>query len=525
MKMKRTIMKTLKPIFAIALLAVISVSCLTEIEETDSIITDEELGIFDGVGVVQPSLDNLYNGIYGMIGGQDNFYALNEVATDETLVPTRGTDWGDNGIWRTLHAHTWSATHSYILSTWNSLNQNVFRASEIIASTNEAPTAQQAAEAKLLRAYNMYFVLDLWGQVPFREPGQGSDVDPIVMSPQEAYNFVLGDINEAIAALPGTGPSAENSKITRAAANFLKAKVVLNSARYGAAGNMQDVINAVDAIAADGYSLQAGFFDIFKEDVDTETIWWAPTSVGSRIWHGLHYNQNSSEQAGGWNGFTTLAEFYDSFEGNANSNNVGNGQEERRGFVPNAANSDNSNIGMGFGFLVGQQWGATGFDNNGDPTGFAALNDRASNPLVFTKELPGLTGNGEATGIRMLKYHPVNGSFTNHQIVFRYADAHLMKAEAMMRSGGNATALVNELRTLRGATPLGNVGEAEMLAERGRELYIEVWRRNDMIRFGQFTRDWEFKDPASVGDETKNLYPIPVNALLSNPNLVQNEGY
>ena len=52
-----------------------------------------------------------------------------------------------------------------------------------------------------------------------------------------------------------------------------------------------------------------------------------------------------------------------------------------------------------------------------------------------------------------------------------------------------------------------------------------IWRRNDLIRFGQFTRDWEFKNPASVGDETKTLYPIPLIALLSNPNLQQNPGY
>ena len=95
----------------------------------------------------------------------------------------------------------------------------------------------------------------------------------------------------------------------------------------------------------------------------------------------------------------------------------------------------------------------------------------------------------------------------------------------MLRAGGDATTMVNDLRTLRGATPLGSVSEADLLAERGRELYIEFWRRNDMLRFGQFTRDWEFKNPESVGDETRNLYPIPINALLSNPNLEQNPGY
>ena len=101
---------------------------------------------------------------------------------------------------------------------------------------------------------------------------------------------------------------------------------------------------------------------------------------------------------------------------------------------------------------------------------------------------------------------------------------HLMKAEAMMRMGGDATAMVNELRAQRADTPaLSNVDEAELLAERGRELYDELWRRNDLIRFGQFTAPWALKEV--TGDPNKNLFPIPETAILSNPNLVQNPGY
>lgn len=184
-----------------------------------------------------------------------------------------------------------------------------------------------------------------------------------------------------------------------------------------------------------------------------------------------------------------------------------------------ATTANEINGGFGYGFLVGQQYKA-----NGEP-----IKDRSGNPLVFTKELPGLAGNNERGGVRTIKYHSVDGtgSFRSHKILFRYADAHLMKVEALMRSGGNATAIemVNELRTLRGASTLGSLTEADMLAERGRELYKEQIRRTDMIRFGQFTRMWEFKNSGSAGDNTKNVYPIPSNAILSNPNLTQNEGY
>jgi hypothetical protein len=102
-----------------------------------------------------------------------------------------------------------------------------------------------------------------------------------------------------------------------------------------------------------------------------------------------------------------------------------------------------------------------------------------------------------------------------------------MKAEAYLWKGQDGTALdmVNELRAIRNASPLSAISTEVMLDERGRELYHEFVRRTDMIRFGQFTRDWEFKDPGSVGDVNKNLFPIPSNALLSNPNLEQNPGY
>src|SRR5690606_12047427 len=127
-------------------------------------------------------------------------------------------------------------------------------------------------------------------------------------------------------------------------------------------------------------------------------------------------------------------------------------------------------------------------------------------------------------GIRLLKYSPANGSFTSGTVLFRFADAHLMRAEAMMRGGtGDALAEVNELRAMRENTPpLTTLTEQDMIDERGRELYLEYIRRTDLVRFGKFKDAWEFK-PA--GDGHTDLFPIPASAILSNPNLVQNPGY
>jgi hypothetical protein len=225
MIMKKTFLTYLKSIFAIALLSTVVAACTNlELDESDSIFLEDTDEGFAGVADVGAALDQLYNDVRGQLEDQGNFFALNEVSTDETLVPTRGTDWGDNGIWRTLHAHTWSPTHQYILSTWNNLNQNVFRATQII-DQRSGPSAEQKAEAQFLRAFSMYFVLDMWGVAPFREVDEGSDVDPRVLSAADAYNFILDDLTAARDALPVRGPSADNNRASRAAANFLLAKL------------------------------------------------------------------------------------------------------------------------------------------------------------------------------------------------------------------------------------------------------------------------------------------------------------
>jgi len=524
MKLKLSIKPILIPVLAITCLF----SCTDlEIDETDSLISNDtsETG-FTGVTNATSSLDNLYNKVGSDFQSQEQMYAMSEVASDALLVPTRGTDWGDNGVWRQMHTHTWRSDHVFITNAWNALNQNIYNATEIIETPDAGATV--VAEAKFLRAFNMFFVMDFFGVVPFRQLNEGPAIDPSVLTRVEAYSFVEKDILEAIVDLPTVSPGVANTgTATQEAAQFLLAKLYLNSGVYNGTGtyaseDMQKVIDAVDAISTSGFAIEEGYFDIFEPTDDTETILFLRSEVGPRIWNTLHYNQNAPDnEGGGWNGFSTLAEFYDTFEGDANSNYVGDNQEERRGFVPDPTTANDQNIGIGYGFLINQQ-----YDADGTP-----LTNRQGEPLIFTKEPTSLVGNTENQGTRVIKYHPYDptaddnfNSFRQHQIIFRYADAHLMKAEAMLRMGTDATAMVNVLRQGRTNTPdLSSVTETEMLEERGRELFIEYWRRNDLVRFGQFSRPWSLKE--TTGNDAVNLYPIPATALLSNPNLTQNPGY
>lgn len=534
-------------------LGLIFSSCSLDIEETDSVIT-EQADVFDGVEDAKAAVDGLYATLSGggQMDTQEELYAITEVTTDEQLVPTRGTDWGDNGVWRTLHTHEWSNTHRDIVNLWNNKNGLVLKASEVLDELSEdSPnqSAEQKGHASFMRAYCMWIIMDAFGQVPFREPTDPQDVLPIVMTRSEAYNMIIDDLTFAIANLPASNPVATaKNRAVKATARLLMARVKLNSIVYNgayASSDLQDVVDLVDAIEAEGYALTDDYFDIFSGPTyeNTDVIWAVSTGVGSKMWNSLHYNQGSKDNTGGgWNGFTTLAEFYDKFEGPAETNAIGSGQEERRGYTQTPESTNKTNAGFGYGFQFGQMYGwrydteeggeSPAPDKIGDTDEFVdeeghfvTLTNRTGAPLVFTKELTGLTGNNEVTGMRLLKYSPQNGAFQSGTVVFRFADAYLMRAEAKYRMGETGTALaeVNALRAMRDNTPpLAALTDQEMLDERGRELYLEYVRRTDMIRFGVFKDARGFKQ---AGDGHTDIFPIPSAALLTNPNLVQNPGY
>ncbi len=464
-------------------------------------------------------LVSAYNGFNGPVQRGD-LWSASEISSDEAIAPTRGPDWDDNGLWRALHSQSWNADHSFLSGAYNGLLGAQFSASNVLQFS---PSAQQAAEARFLRALSMFYVMDGWDQVPYREDLSNYKILPVTLKGNEVSDFVVKELNEAMGSLPAAGPAYTANQN---AAKALLMKVYLNKGVYANrasptfdAGDMGKVISLADEIIGSSkYSLANNYFDNFAPDNDTrstENIFTLYNEngvrgggVGTTTFSVHHYNMDP----GGWNGFSTLSDFYDKF--GATDSRRGMYYDYPQG-LPNPGKRQN------IGFLVGQQY---------DLTTDVPLNDRKGNPLVFTRDvaLRETGDNLEVTGIRPNKYpydYPhKNEQANNDWVIFRLGDVMLMKAEAQLRSGDAPGALItmNLIRVKRGATPLLTADLTTVLEERGRELWWEGWRRNDQIRFGTFLNAWQEKSASSA---TQLIFPIPNNQLAVNPNLTQNPGY
>ena len=542
-----------KKIIGLALpLVVLTAGCTKLDEKLNSTLTNEQTSTALGAQGTGLLLQAAYADIAGTFSAQDQVFSLQETTTDEALVPTRGGDWDDNGVWRVLHAHTWNADHQQILNVFNSLNKLNFDATNVLAFN---PTDEQKAEARFLRALSLYYILDLYGQYPFRNPGDNLLNAPEVKEGSAAIDFIIKELEESIPDLDAANPM---TKANPDAANTLlmhcylqKGTFVNRAAPTFDDADMQKVISLGNGIISSGrYSYTPKYFDNFAVDNGTKTkegIFAYPNQSGVSANHAniearwmatLHYNSYTAQAPNaGWNGFSTISDFYNTFSptGVTTYGPKDTLLETRIGGRYNPNSTPYSGIRPGF--LVGQQ-----YDKDGTPK-----KDRKGNPLAFTPQIsenmieqgPNL----EVAGIRVVKYVPdftdggkyYAGPAGNWQMIFRYPDVVLMVAEAKMRAASpdvaGALELINGLRTARGATtvssmPLVNPDKVDdpntLLAERGRELYWESFRRTDLLRFGVYLKPWGLK----TSDDPKNLvFPIPSQALAANPNLKQNTGY
>lgn len=494
----------------------------TDLEEN---VIDEQLGgsLIRNPNNVQALINPPYGSLRRLIEWYD-YWGLQQITTDETIFPTRGTDWFDNGAWQQLHLHTWTADHIRLKNVWDAMSAGLSRANTAIyyigQFEQDATTEQYINEARFLRAYYMYVILDLWGKVPFRPADQlDFSITPQVLEGKEAVDFIIEELKDVLPNLK-TRSEVGTERVTQGAANALLAKLYLNYEVYGGEARWNEVITYCDAVIGSGeYEVTNDYWSMFQHDVTgdhPEFIFTVPMSDefdmgGGSVWVNftLHYSQTFGNYTSLWNGGSTTSTFVNSWD-----------QENDARFYDDRIMAE---TGFNQGFLIGQQYGT-----DGEP-----LETRSGDPLVFVPEL-NIDDSPENYGVRVVKFAPKpeterQFSSSNDVPLMRISDIYLARAEAYLRSGDEAAALddINYIRARRSADGttlplLESLILNDVLEERGFELYWEGVRRQDLIRFGKFTDSWQEK-PAT--DATKTLFALPTSAIDVNEALSQNDGY
>ncbi len=525
-------------------LLIVPLQGCTNLDETPlSVITPGTF--FRNEAEVQAALAGVYAQLRST-APEGPIYDANEVSTDEIVVPIRGPDWIDNGQWIDLHNQTWTPTSSaasnFFNGDWNNAYTGVARANLFISSVEPLTVPNKAtylAEGRALRAFYYYILMDFFGGVP------------IVTDPtdhalharntrREVFDFIESELIAARdSGLPATWDPANNGRFTQGAADAILANMYLNAGVFtkdvsGAGGINATAYNSCAAVAVTGgtacaaaiaaadriltsghYALADSFPKIFRADNanSPENIFVVKFINKDGLGMGiamaaLHYCQYSGVTP--WNGFATLAQTFNAFDP----------ADKRRQTI-----------------LIGPQRDVITGQLVTVRVAKACPAYTLANALVFTDSIGDIHSASEAEGPRIYKWPAdpahVQQNSGNDYAWFRLGEIYLIKAEAEHVLGQDAQALTL-LNTLRNrndpvAPALGAVSDSVILSERLFELFGESKRRQDLIRFGQYTGRTDAASGIVGGKVGRPAYyvlmPIPQVQINANPLLAQNNGY
>ena len=454
------------------------------------------------------------------------FY-LQVASTDEAIIR-----WSDAGV-PDFHNMSWTPANTFNNAYYNRLGQQIAFANSFIdnaqALASDPEVGYYIAEARFIRAYAYYNVIDAFGKAPLVTSSK-ADLKPAQNTRAELFNFVESELKDLEGKLKAARAN-EYGRVDVVAAQALLARLYLNAKVYIGQDKYTDCITYAKKVIASSYSLNTtdannngtAYDELFLADnnsngAQNEFIFLASfDGLNTKTFGGTAFiihgatggNMNASSLGinDGWSGLTAPKEFVNKFEVSArNSNNEPTAWKDKRAMF----------------YTDGQTY------ENTD------LKDFTKSGYAITK-FKNITSTGAAGKDPEKKFPDTDLP------LIRLAEVYLTYAEAVLRGGtggDRATALgyINQLRTRAYGNASGNIADSNLtldfiLDERARELYWEGLRRTDLIRYGKFTGGsylWSFKGGAASGvavPDYRNLYPIPQDARTANDNLTQNTGY
>jgi hypothetical protein len=487
--------------------ALVFASC-TKLDEK---VLDEVLGnqASSPAGALAAAYDRLGDGTFVDHGA---VFSLQEYTTDEAILATRGSDWGDGGKWRSMHEFTWASDNPIVTDNWNMLTNGITRSLTAIKEINNSSIPQKTlflAEAKGLLAFYTYTTLDLFGQAPYRDPL----VENAPLEMKQAATTIDELILQVEALVPDLATLGQqqthNGRFTKEAAYGLLANMYLNRAvfkdRYAATFNfneksvngnetdMDKVISYTSLLINSGkFTLLSNYFDNFaiKNSGGSELIFVVVQKIdylrngsNSFAYVCVERNQKPSAATRGTNAACLSPEFYASWDGNHEDPrferkyqyadgtwfmNNGPGSVPATDIVPKSANLPWFHFNRGI--MVGQQYGpkltsAGAFEMTSDgriKVSELVMEKSTSTKMDFTPAL-NFTNPTQAVfaqneinrGARCFKYEfdaeEGNGTSNVDIPLMRLGAIYTMRAEAYFRKGmvTEAMADINKLRTTR----------------------------------------------------------------------------
>ena len=531
-------------IFAIAI-AMIMTSCLTE-DPRDQLYEDDIYNNANNIYINAVAV--LYNYIggsadsEGLQGTCRGLYDYNTLTTDEAMIPIRGGDWYDGGLWENMYQHKWNPNDLPLYNTWKYLYKVIVLSNKSLSIidkyshhlTMEQKTAYEA-EVRAIRALFYYYIIDMYGRVPLVTSYEQAQNEVLQSERSEVFRFIVNELQEVMNLLPNERSNKMGNyygRVTTPVVHFLLAKLALNAEIYcddnwtdGVPQNGKEIFFTVDGeqlnawqtcirycdkLAEAGYQLEGDYsynFAVHNEN-SNENIFTIPLDknlYAAQFWYlfrSRHYNHGgalggSSENGTSANISTVLAYGY-------GTDKVDTRFEKN--FYAGIVEVDGKTIMM----------------DNGKPLEY--------HPLELKLNLTG-SPYVKTAGARMAKYEVDRTSHSdgrqpdNDIVLFRYADALLMKAEAKARNGEDGSLELNEVRN-RVGMPYRKATLENILEERLLELVWEGWRRQDLVRFGLYHKSYDQRiQLPDEGNGYTTVFPIPQKSIDLNPKLKQNVGY
>lgn len=478
----------------------------------------------------------------GLQGTCRGIYDYNTLTTDEAIIPIRGGNWYDGGLWENMYNHTWTATDTDLYNVWKYLYKVIVlstKSLETIEKHKALLTEQQrvdyTAEVRAVRAMYYYYAMDMFGRIPILQSSTQKTADIRQSNRSDVFWYVVKELQDVAPLLANEHSNLQGNyygRVTRPVAKFLLAKLSLNAEVYtdddwtdssrpdgktimfDIEGNKknawQTCVHYCDLITAAGYTLEADYTKNFAvhNEGSSENIFTIPLDKNLYL-NEFHYLFRSRHYA----------------HGGAYSGASENGTcATLHTMAVNGFGTETPDARLDMNFYTGK------VEVDGK---YVTLDDGTPleyKPLAVEKNLtasPYL----ETAGARMKKYEVDRTAYSdgrlpdNDIVLYRYADVLLMKSEAKVRNGESGDEEMNAVRSRVGMPSLSATLD-NILNERLLELVWEGWRRQDMIRFGTYCNQYDIHTPSEADKKGyTTVFPIPEKVRELNPNLKQNPGY